>query len=268
MTDSPTARSGISVIIPSVNEAENLEQLLPRIPAEHDIIIVEGSDIDHTRSVVGTRWPHARVICQTRRGKGNALLCGCAAATGEYLVMLDADGSADPDEIPSFIEPLRNGADLAKGSRYLHAGGSKDLTVLRSLGNRGFTLLTNILFGTSFTDLCYGYNAFTKEMVPRFELPDPGSRGQEEWGDGFEIETLFACRAATAGARIVEVASYEHDRIHGTSNLHAWRDGKRVLRSIIYEWLTHHGRRLRTLARSVRPRPLVWGPPPPEQPDV
>lgn len=253
----------VSVIVPSMNETENLGHLLPRIPAEYEVVVVEGCDLDYTREVVGALRPGATVISQTRRGKGNALLCGCEASSGEYLVMLDADGSADPAEIPAFVDALRGGADIAKGSRYLRDGGSDDLTVLRSGGNLGFTVLTNLLFRTRFTDLCYGYNAFTRDMVPRFKLPETNDRGGAKWGDGFEIETLFACRAALSGATIVEVPSYEYDRVHGTSNLNAWRDGKRVLRTIVHEWLAHHGLPMRRIAENHPPEPEMPKTPPP-----
>lgn len=258
-----TKDGDVSVIVPSMNETENLRLLLPRIPSEYEVVVVEGCDLDYTRRFVRDIRPDAAVISQSRRGKGNALMCGCAESSGEYLVMLDADGSADPAEIPAFVDALRGGADMVKGSRYLRAGGSDDLTVLRSSGNRGFTVLTNLLFRTRFTDLCYGYNAFTRDMVPRFELPGIGERSGTKWGDGFEIETLFACRAALSGADVVEVPSYEYDRVHGTSNLNAWRDGKRVLRTIVHEWLTQHGRRLRGFAERHAPEPEMPKTPPP-----
>lgn len=258
----------ISVIVPSMNETENLGHLLPRIPDEYEVVVVEGCDLDYTRAYVEEVRPGTTVISQTRRGKGNALLCGCEASSGDYLIMFDADGSADPAEIPAFVDALRGGADIAKGSRYMREGGSDDLTWLRSGGNLGFTVLANLLFRTRFTDLCYGYNAFTRDMVPRFELPPTDDRGGAKWGDGFEIETLFACRAALSGARIVEVPSYEYDRVHGTSNLNAWHDGKRVLRTIIHEWLTHHSRRMRRIAESHAPEPEMpkTPPPPPGRP--
>lgn len=263
MTARDVTAGAVSVIVPSMNETENLLLLLPRIPEEYEVVVVEGCDLDYTREFVRRVRPAATVISQSRRGKGNALLCGCEEATGEYLIMLDADGSADPAEIPAFVDALRAGADMAKGSRYMRAGGSDDLTLLRSNGNVGFTVLTNLLFRTRFTDLCYGYNAFTRDMVPRFELPETDERNGAKWGDGFEIETLFACRAALSGAKIVEVPSYEYDRVHGTSNLNAWRDGKRVLRTIVHEWLTHHGRRLRRIAENHPPEPEMPKTPPP-----
>ncbi|ETA00546.1 hypothetical protein ThrDRAFT_00472 [Frankia casuarinae] len=172
---------------------------------------------------------------QNRRGKGNALACGFAQASGDIIVMLDADGSADPSEIPAFVNALEAGADFAKGSRFVANGGSADITRLRRLGNRLLNFLVNMLIGSDFTDLCYGYNAFWRRVVPIFDLDTGGAGPQKQWGDGFEIETLINMRAVRAGLRIAEVPSFEHPRLHGVSNLNAFSDGFRVLRTIFVE---------------------------------
>ena len=145
--------------------------------------------------------------------------------TGNLVVMLDADGSADPAEIPSFVEALEAGADFAKGSRFLPGGGSADITRLRSLGNTFLSGTANLLHGTHFTDLCYGYNAFWARCLPFISLDVPG----------FEVETLINLRIAGAGMKITEVPSYEADRISGQSNLNTFRDGFRVLGTILGE---------------------------------
>jgi glycosyltransferase involved in cell wall biosynthesis len=179
--------------------------------------------------------PDVRVVQQGRRGKGNALACGFEAATGDIIVMIDADGSTDPAEIPRFVEALRSGAHFAKGSRFAPSGGSADITRVRRLGNRALNMLVNVLFGTRYTDLCYGYNAFWADCLPAFGLdattPAPAD-GRKLWGDGFEIETLLTLQAARAGLLVTEVPSFEHNRIHGVSNLNAVSDGLRVLRTI------------------------------------
>jgi hypothetical protein len=138
-------------------------------------------------------------------------------------VMLDADGSADPAEIPRFVEALEAGADFAKGSRYLEGGGSTDITPIRRLGNGFLSGTANLLHGTHFTDLCYGYNAFWARCLPFISLDVPG----------FEVETLINLRIASAGMRIVEVPSFESARIHGESNLKTFRDGFRILGTIL-----------------------------------
>ncbi|MDE3131342.1 MAG: glycosyltransferase family 2 protein [Acidobacteriota bacterium] len=222
-------RPTVSAIIPTLNEAANLPHVLEQLPnGVNELIVVDGHSKDDTIAVAQRLRPDARIVLQDRTGKGNALACGFAAARGDIIVMIDADGSTDPAEIPSFIRPLIHGADFVKGSRYLDGGGSADITGLRSLGNRLLGAGVNLMFGTSYTDLCYGYSAFWRRVLPRLYINC----------DGFEVETLLNVRAAKAGFKVVEVPSFEQERIHGLSNLNAWRDGRRVLRTILSERLS------------------------------
>jgi glycosyltransferase involved in cell wall biosynthesis len=226
----------VSVIIPALNEARNLPHVMARLPEVDEVILVDGGSTDDTAGVARRLMPGIRVVTQNRRGKGNALACGFAAATGDIIVMIDADGSTDPTEIPSFIEALRSGADFAKGSRFDGTGGSADITRVRRIGNRLLSLLVNTLFGTRYSDLCYGYNAFWAKHLDVFGLDSTTPAAKRLWGDGFEIETLLNLRAAKARLKIVEVPSYEQRRIHGESNLNAVTDGLRVLRTIAREF--------------------------------
>lgn len=229
------AHPNVTLIIPAKNEAANLPYVAQRIPdGIEQIVVVDGHSTDRTLAVAESLWPQATLITQTRRGKGNALACGFAAATGDIIVMIDADGSTDPGEIPLFVQTLIDGADFAKGSRYIHGGGSSDLTGLRRMGNRGLNAVVNSLFNAHFTDLCYGYNAFWRHCLPAMNLPDIALH-DEQWGDGFEIETLMNIRVAMSGLSVAEVPSFERDRIHGTSNLNAVTDGVRVLKTIMEE---------------------------------
>ena len=231
----PADRPRVSVVIPAKNEARCLPSVLAELPdGLHEVVLVDGDSVDGTvAAALGVR-PGLRVVRQTRRGKGNALACGIAACTGEVVVLLDADGSADPAEIPAFVAALVGGADFAKGSRHLPGGGSADLTVLRRAGNHALAAVMNRLYRTSFSDLCYGYNAFWRRCVENLALPE--TEGPHPvFGDGFEIETLIAAHVANAGLAVAEVPSYERARLHGTSNLNTWRDGWRVLRAILRE---------------------------------
>jgi len=227
----------VTVVVPAFNEARNLEIMLPSLPLVHEVIVVDGRSRDDTAEVVARTLPGARLVQQTRRGKGNALACGFQAATGDIIVMFDADGSADPGEIPLMVEALVAGADFVKGSRAMAGGGSVDLTPLRSAGNRALTSTVNALFGTRYTDLCYGYNAFWRDILDLLDLPPTSGVPSDTmiWGDGFEIETVLNCRVAKAALRVSEVPSFELARIHGASNLNALRDGVRVLRTILAE---------------------------------
>ena len=251
----------ISIVVPAKNEARNLEIILPKLPRVHEIILVDGHSVDGTVEVARRVRPGIRVVHQTRKGKGNALACGFAAATGDVIVMFDADCSADPDEIPRFVRALTDGADFAKGSRFRPGGGSADLTWVRRAGNAGLNLLANTVLRTRYTDLCYGYNAFWTEILADLDLPDPHvgtlDRATMLWGDGFEIETVINCRIAQAGLTVVEVPSYEQLRVHGASNLNAFSDGLRVLRTINTE--RRRGRRRRRQApRRVAATPVEF----------
>ncbi|ALL75929.1 glycosyl transferase [Pseudonocardia sp. EC080610-09] len=232
----------VSVVVPTRNEARNLEIVLPELAAQplvSQVVVVDGHSVDGTTDVARRVLPAATVVTQTRRGKGNAMACGFAAATGDIVVMFDADGSADPAEIPAFVEALVDGADVAKGSRFRSGGGSDDITPLRRCGNAGLNAVANLLFRTSYTDLCYGYNAFWADVLPVLELPaveTPDAGGPLAWGDGFEIETILNCRIAAAGLRIAEVASVERARVHGETNLRTFADGTRVLRTLVAEY--------------------------------
>ena len=218
--------ASITVVIPTLNEAANLPHVLPLIPDFVDeVVLVDGHSADATVAVARAIRPDIRVVLQERRGKGNALACGFAAASGDIIVMLDADGSTDPNEIPQFVAALLAGSDFAKGSRYADGGSSTDLTRLRSAGNKALALAVNVLFRTRYTDLCYGYNAFWRHCLPYMNVTC----------DGFEVETLINVRIARAGLTVTEVGSVEHPRLHGESKLNALRDGFRVLGTILRE---------------------------------
>ncbi|HEY0934486.1 MAG TPA: glycosyltransferase family 2 protein [Trebonia sp.] len=216
----------VTVVIPARNEARNLEHVFATIPEWVDeIILVDGHSSDETVANAQRLHPAVKIIHQMGRGKGDALRAGFAAAQGEIIVMMDADGSTDGAEIPRFVAALTTGADFAKGSRFASGGGSDDITFSRHFGNKILSALVNKLFDTRYTDLCYGYNAFWAKHLSKLDLDC----------DGFEIETVMNVRAAKAGLAIHEVPSYEHSRLHGMSNLKVVRDGIRIAKFIMRE---------------------------------
>jgi len=218
--------STVSVIIPARNEAANLPHVFRTLPPWLDeIILVDGHSVDETVAVTRALCPTAKVIAQSGRGKGDALLAGFAAATGDIIVTIDADGSTDGAEMVRFVGALVAGADFAKGSRFSGSGGSDDITGVRRYGNRLLSIMVNRMFGTQFTDLCYGYNAFWACHLDALKVRC----------DGFEVETLMNIRAAKVGLKIYEVPSYERSRLFGESNLSAIRDGWRILKVILRE---------------------------------
>jgi glycosyltransferase involved in cell wall biosynthesis len=223
----------ISVVIPTLNEAENLPHVLPRIPSWiHEVLLVDGHSVDNTVEVACQLRPDIRIIQQTKRGKGDALRCGFEAATGDIVVMLDADGSTDPAEIPVFIEALLGGADFVKGSRFMQGGGTADMPFHRRMGNLAFVLMVRLFFGGRYSDLCYGYNAFWVRVLPSINLDS----------DGFEIETKMNVQVLREGFHVVEVPSFEAPRINGEGRLRTLPDGWRVLTTIFHEAIDHHWR--------------------------
>jgi len=225
----------VSVVIPARNEQRNLEWVLERLPSVHEVILVDGCSTDDTVAVARSLCPDIVVLSDHGRGKGDALRIGFNAASGHFVVMLDADGSMDPGEIPGFIDALMAGNDIVKGSRLMPGGGSDDLSRLRSAGNLALCQLVNGLYGARFTDLCYGYFAFRRSCLPLLKLCT----------DGFEIETEIVVCALKAGLRISEVPSYEMPRRNGESNLNAARDGTRVLSTLLRRRVSRFPGRLR-----------------------
>jgi glycosyltransferase involved in cell wall biosynthesis len=216
----------VTVVIPTFNEAENLPHVLPRIPGwVSEVIIVDGNSTDLTLEIARDLLPEVVVIEQSGRGKGDAMRLGFEAAKGDIIASIDADGSMDPAELHTFVAQLVAGADLVKGSRFVQGGGTKDMELHRKLGNLGLVWLARILYGQRFSDLCYGYIAFWRNALVDIR-PD---------SDGFEIEALINARALKAKLKIAEVPSFEARRIHGISNLRTFRDGWRVLRTLLLE---------------------------------
>ncbi|HSR85155.1 MAG TPA: glycosyltransferase family 2 protein [Streptosporangiaceae bacterium] len=229
----------VSVVIPAMNEARNLPYVFATMPQWVDeVVLVDGRSTDNTVAVAKKLWPSIKVVTQKGRGKGDALLAGFAASTGEIIVTMDADGSTHGGEIVRYVAALVAGADFAKGSRFACGAGSTDITWVRRYGNRILSGLVNLLFGSRYTDLCYGYNAIWTSHLGALALDC----------DGFEIETLLNIRAIVAGLRIHEVPSQELPRVHGVSNLRVITDGWRIIRLILREW---------ALSRQARRSPIL-----------
>ncbi|WP_246046339.1 glycosyltransferase family 2 protein [Thermosporothrix hazakensis] len=236
-----TQKPRVSVIIPAMNEEQNLPCILPLLPSIVDeVILVDGHSTDNTIQVARQLLPSIQIVTQAGRGKGEALRTGFAVSRGDIIIMLDADGSADPTEIPRFVSALMEGYDCVKGSRFKPGGGSFDITPLRRLGNAIFCHIVNLLFGTNISDLCYGYVAFWRSCLDQIQLDS----------EGFEVETQLYLRMLKAHLGIAEIPSIENLRIYGRSNLHTIRDGWRVLSTIVHEWRqgkTVHTEPLKTL---------------------
>ncbi len=212
-------------MIPTRNEARNVADVLDRLPKMITEVILVDASSDVTKLMARSSRSDIRIIGEPAPGKGNALRAGLAAATGDVVVAMDADGSMSPEEIPRFVHPLAHGFDFTKGSRFMAGGGSLDITPIRRAGNRALVEAANLLLGVRYTDLCYGFFAFRKIFFDSLDLRSTG----------FEIETEIIVRAQLIGLRIAEVPSVELPRRNGESSLRAVRDGTRVLRTLLME---------------------------------
>ncbi|KCZ71734.1 glycosyl transferase [Candidatus Methanoperedens nitroreducens] len=227
-------RKKISVVIPTLNEALNIREVFSDIPAFVDeVVVVDGNSTDGTREEILKLRNDAKIIVERPSGKGTAIKTGFEHATGDLIVMMDADGSHDPREIPSLLEPVLDGYDVAKGSRLLPGGGSEDLTPFRRFGNSIFVAMVNNMYGTDYTDLCYGYRAFKREALKKICCSS----------SGFEIETEQSILMKKAGLRVKEVPSFEARRKNGNSNLNSFRDGWKILGIIVKEYFKKFDRR-------------------------
>jgi len=221
----------ISIIIPTLNEAPNLPDLLQRMPRAAEILevmLVDGGSTDGTVDLARELVPELKIIHQDGNGKGNAVKCGAAAALGDYFMVLDADGSQLPEEIPIYVEKAKEGYDLVKGSRYLKGWKSKDDTLDRAVMNKITTAVANLLWGTRYSDLCYGAFLVNRKRFMELRLK----------GDYFELEVEMMAKAKKRALKIVEVPANEQPRRHGKSNLSYRRDGWLIFKTVIREWLS------------------------------
>jgi len=218
----------ITVLICTLNEEQNIAFVLKDIPSfVSEILISDGNSTDKTVEIATAVSPRSRVIYQQGKGKGDAIRYGIQEAKGEIIVTLDADGSMDPMEVERFIQPLLDGYDYAKGSRFLPGAGTDDMPRHRRFGNRVFTMLTNLLHRTKYTDISYGYNAYWKRAVQDIRVRS----------DGFDEVVEWNIKIHKAELRVIEVPSFERTRLHGQGKLRSFEDGAKILRTILLERL-------------------------------
>ena len=215
----------ITALICALDEEANLPHVLPKIPpCVDEVLLVDGHSTDRTVEVARQLRPDIRIVCQPGRGKGDALRHGVEQASGDIIVTLDADGETDPGEVDSFIQPLLQGHDFAKGSRF--ASGWRHKPFHRIFGNWLIVTVFNVLYGAKYTDLCSGYNAFWKSVTQRVNL----------WSeDGWNYEPLLICRLHRAGLKVIEVPQNMQGRLSGRSRLPNWEQGFTAIRTVVRE---------------------------------
>jgi len=215
----------VSIIIPARNEEHNLPHIFPYLPRSAEIILVDGHSTDNTVKVARGLRSDVVILTQEGAGKGNALKMGFNRATREFVITFDADGSFRPGEVYRLIQKLRDGYDLVKGSRFMLGGGTLDMPRNRVIGNWGLTTVANLLYGSHYSDLVYGFHAFRREALKKVMLRS----------DGFEMDAELYLRASKAGLNITELPSFENRRLYGVSRLNSIRDGSRILKTILRE---------------------------------
>lgn len=215
----------VSVVIPTLNEEENLPTVLSEIPKYIDeLIIVDGHSADKTVEIAKRFGAN---IIYDDKGKGSAIRKGLKEAKGDIVIMMDADCSHASNEIGLLIEGIKAGFDVCMGSRFIQGGGSEDITLLRKLGNKFFVFLVNVLWNMHYSDLCYGYRSFRRSAIEKLELES----------DGFGIETEISIKVAKKKLKVLEIPSFEKSRKSGKGKLRTFSDGWRILKRIIVEIL-------------------------------
>ena len=214
----------VSIIIPTLNEAENLARLLPDVKAalseyKHEVIIVDKHSKDGTAEVA--RRNGVRVLYDDN-GKGSALIKGFKAAKRDIIISMDADLSHRPKELKLLISGIEAGYDVCMGSRFLTGGGSDDMPIFRRIGNKFFVMLVNIFYNAHYSDLCYGYRSFSKSATRKLRLASKG----------FGIETEINIKARKENLRVIEIPSFEKKREKGSGKLNSFRDGYIILKTI------------------------------------
>jgi glycosyltransferase involved in cell wall biosynthesis len=216
----------VGVVIPAYNEEKNLGDVLYRLNriGYGNVLVIDGLSNDGTLQVAAQNG--AEIVLQDGRGKGQAIrqVLNNGYLDSDALVMMDADGSMSPEEIPRFVQGLRDGADVVKGSRFIAGGGTSDITITRRIGNTLMTSIVNILCGSNYTDLCYGFVAFNKKAI---QMLAPVLES-----NNFEIETEIFIKAQKLGLKVLEVPSFEYPRKSGKSNLKIFRDGFKIVKTI------------------------------------
>jgi len=218
------AKSKITLVIPALNEVESLPRLLKEIPQGivDEVLVSDGHSTDGTRELVKSMG--FRAVEQEGKGFGAGIKSGVKAASGDIFVLMDADGSQNPQDIARLLKKLEEGYDIGWGSRYLTKEGSKDDTIVRLIGNRFFTFLTNHLKRTKISDSLYFFFAMRKEDFLKLNLT----------ANDFSICIELPIRARRAGLTIGEVPCLERARFASVSRVNALKDGIKILWQMLW----------------------------------
>jgi glycosyltransferase involved in cell wall biosynthesis len=221
----------ISVVIPVYNEAATIAELISRVQGvdiSKEVIVVDDGSTDGTRDVLArleTRYDNLRVFLQEKnRGKGAALRKGFELATGDFVLVQDADLEYDPADYPALLKPLVEGkADVVYGSRFLTTKEHRVLFFWHSVVNRLLTLISNMFTDLNLTDMETGYKAFKREIIQSIKLEQ----------DRFGFEPEVTVKIARLKLRIYEVGISYYGRTYEEGKKIGWKDGVKALWCIL-----------------------------------
>jgi SAM-dependent methyltransferase len=228
----------VSVVIPSRNEAGNIDRVierLPRLGEETEVILVEGHSADNTWQVIKAlpdTFKYGRIIKlrQTGKGKGNAVREGFGAATGDILMILDADLTMPPEDLPKFVEVLASGkGDFANGVRLIYPMNGQAMKFANLCANKAFSIVFSWLLGQPVKDTLCGTKVLWRADYERID------RGRSYFGDFDpfgDFDLLFG--ADKQNMKIVDVPIRYTERLYGETNIQRWRHGLILLKMVIF----------------------------------